>query len=99
MEEYESEVEEEEEACSQVGSQAELTQRVSLTLTELRHILSALVKQHTEVKIYSSVLQNYTPLSHCLSYKSYISKLPVSSIRTYNSQLSLDEEKKLLFKS
>ena len=41
--------EEEEEACSQ----AELTQRVSLTLTELRHILSALVKQHTEVKIYS----------------------------------------------
>ena len=45
--------EEEEEACSQVGSQTELTQRVSLTLTELRHILSALVKQHTEVKIYS----------------------------------------------
>ena len=44
-----TESEDEEESCSQ----AELTQRVSVTLTELRHILSTLVKQHTEVKIYS----------------------------------------------
>ena len=35
--------EEEEDDCSQT------VPRVSVTLTELRHILSALVKQHTEV--------------------------------------------------
>ena len=74
--------EEEEEDCSQVVREGELN-RVSVTLTELRHILYALVKQHTEVQIYIIYLQLHSPQSvPCLSYKSYISKLSVSSVRT-----------------
>ena len=46
----ESEEEQEEEDCPQ-GVRETALDRVSVTLTELRHILSALVKQHTEVKI------------------------------------------------
>ena len=61
--------EEEEEDCSQVVREPEL-KRVSVTLTELSHILYALVKQHTEVQyiLKSSPATLYTPLSHCPVY-------------------------------
>ena len=59
-----TESEEEEGDCSPGVTETELD-RVSVTLAELRHILSALVKQHTEVGIiylqfYSSTLPSVT---------------------------------------
>ena len=55
----EEEEEEEEEEMSESESESSVgedrsTSRVSLTLRELRHILSALVRQHTEVTYHSS---------------------------------------------
>ena len=58
----ESEEEQEEEDCSQ-GVRETALERVSVTLTELRHILSALVKQHTEVKIIYSSTALHSPQS------------------------------------
>ena len=63
--ESEEEQEEEEEDCSQVVREPELN-RVSVTLTELSHILYALVKQHTEVQYHPqlhSTLPSVTALS------------------------------------
>ena len=58
----EEQEEEEEEDCSQ-GVRETALERVSVTLTELRHILSALVKQHTEVKIIYSSTVLHSPQS------------------------------------
>ena len=58
----ESEEEQEEEDCSQ-GVRETALDRVSVTLTELRHILSALVKQHTEVRIIFSSTVLHSPQS------------------------------------
>ena len=52
-EEEEEEEMSESESESSVGDDSS-TSRVSLTLMELRHILSALVRQHTEVTSHSS---------------------------------------------
>ena len=60
--ESEEEEQEEEEDCSQ-GVRETALERVSVTLTELRHILSALVKQHTEVKIIYSSTVLHSPQS------------------------------------
>ena len=56
---FDEEEEEEEEEMSESESESSVgddssTSRVSLTLMELRHILSALVRQHTEVTSHSS---------------------------------------------